>query len=140
MRSRRLPIAAGAPGGVRCWRRFAAAALAIAFSAVTAWAHPKVVRSGPAANAHLTQAPAKVQVWFHEELDAKGSKLTVWNEQNEQVDRGDSKVSLDDRKLIEVGLKPLPLGRYIVKWRAMADDDKAVTQGQFTFTVAAPRR
>jgi methionine-rich copper-binding protein CopC len=113
--------------------------VAALLTAATAWAHPKVVRSRPVANAHLTQAPAKVQVWFQEELDTKGSRLTIWNEQSEQVDRGDSKVSLDDRKLIEVGLKPLPPGRYTVKWRAMADDDKAVTQGQFAFTVAAPR-
>jgi methionine-rich copper-binding protein CopC len=116
------------------------AALAVTLVAATAGAHPKMVRSRPASNAHLTSPPSKIQVWFHEELDAKGSRLTVWNEQNEQVDRGDSKVSLDDRKLIEVGLKPLPPGRYTVKWRAMADDDKGVTQGKFAFTVGTPRK
>jgi methionine-rich copper-binding protein CopC len=79
-------------------------------------------------------------VWFHEELDTKGSKLSVWNAQGEQVDEGNSKVSLSDRSLMEVGLKPLPPGAYTVKWRAMADDDKVVTQGQFRFTLAPPRK
>jgi methionine-rich copper-binding protein CopC len=115
------------------------AAVVLAFAA-TAWAHPKLVRSRPVVNAQLSRPPAKVQVWFDEELDTKGSKLTVWNQDSTPVDGGNSKVSLDDRKLIEVGLKPLPPGRYTVKWRAMADDDKGVTQGDFHFTVASPRK
>lgn len=118
-----------------------AALLAVAaiLVAVTAWAHPKLVRSHPAPNAVLSRPPTKVQVWFHEELATKGSKIAVWNRENEQVDRGDSRVSLDDRTLIEVGLKPLGPGKYTVKWRAMADDDREVTQGEFTFRVTAGR-
>ncbi len=120
------------------WALVVSVAAALALAA-TAWAHPKIVHSRPVANAQLTRPPAKVQVWFDEELDTKGSKLTAWSEDGGQVDAGDSKVSLDDRRLIEVGLKPLPPGRYTVKWRAMADDDRGVTQGEFTFRVAAPR-
>ena len=120
-------------------RRPLLAGLAILLVAATAWAHPKLVRSRPAADARLTRPPEKVQVWVDEEMDAKGSRLTVWNESNAQVDQGNGKVSLDDRKLIEVGLKPLPRGTYTVKWRAMADEDKGVTQGEFTFRIA-PRR
>jgi len=120
-------------------RAAALAAVAAVLLAATAWAHPKLVRSRPAPNAFLTRPPAKVQVWFHEELDTKGSRLSVWNQDGEQVDRGDSKVSLADRTLIEVGLKPIPPGTYTVKWRAMADDDRAVTQDQFAFRVGAAR-
>ncbi len=115
------------------------AALAGTLVAVTAWAHPKLVRSRPAPNAPLARPPAKVQVWFHEELDPKGSRLSVRNEDGEQVDRGDSKVSLDDRTLMEVSLKPVGPGQYTVKWRAMADDDREVTHGEFTFRVTAGR-
>ena len=107
--------------------------------AATAWAHPSLVRSLPAPNASLTRSPTKVQVWFDEELNTKGSKLTVWSETGEQVDQGDSKVSLDNRAVIVVGLQPLPPGRYTVKWRAMADDDREVTRGEFTFRVTAGR-
>ena len=121
------------------WRRGLVAAVAVLAFAATAWAHPKMVLSRPVANAQLARPPAKVQVWFDEELNTKGSKLTVWNQDNERVDTGDGKVSLDDRKLIKAALKPLPPGRYTVQWRAMADDDRGVTQGEFTFRVAAPR-
>ena len=117
----------------------AVAVVAALFLAATAWAHPKLVRSRPAPNAVLTRPPAKVQVWVDEEMDTKGSRLSVWNEEGERVDRGDSKVSLDDRRLIEVGVNQLTPGRYTVKWRAMADDDKGVTQDEFTFRIAAPR-
>lgn len=107
--------------------------------AATAWAHPSLTRSRPAANATLTRAPAKVQAWFNEELSTKSSRLTVWSEAGEQVDRGNSKVSLGDRRLIEVSLRPLGPGRYTVRWRAMADDDREVTQGEFAFRVTAGR-
>ena len=122
------------------WRRAPLPALAALVLAATAWAHASPIRSSPAPNARLARPPARVQVWFNEELATQGSKLSVWNEKGEQVDRGDGKVSLDNRAFMEVGLKPLPPGRYTVKWRAMADDDKAVTQGEFTFTVAAPQK
>lgn len=121
------------------WWPAAPLAAALSLAAATAWAHPSPVRSHPAPNASLIRAPAKVQVWFNEEINTQGSKLSVWNETGEQVDRGDSKVSLDDRAVIAVGLKPLPPGRYTVKWRAMADDDREVTQGEFTFRVTASR-
>ncbi len=120
-------------------RRAAVPTVIMILLAVTAWAHPKLVKARPAANASLRQAPSKVQVWFHEELDTKGSRLAVWNSKDEQVDRGDSKVSLEDRTLIEVSLKPLEPDKYTVKWRAMADDDREVTQGEFTFRVTAGR-
>ena len=118
------------------WRILAGTVSAVLMLGV-AWAHPKLVRSRPAVNASLADPPARIQVWFHEELDTRGSRLTVWNAQRAQVDHGNSTVSLDDRTLIEVGLKPLGPGKYTVKWRAMADDDKGVTQGEFTFTVLA---
>lgn len=107
--------------------------------AAAASAHPRVVRSQPAPGGLLVRPPEIVQVWFQEELTPKGSKLTVWNQRGERVDGGDSQVSLDDRTLIEVSLKPLGPGSYTVKWRAMADDDREVTQGEFVFRVAAPR-
>jgi len=118
------------------WGLGAAAGVAV-LAATAAWAHPKIVLARPAPSVSLFRVPVKVQVWFDEELDPRGSKLTVWNQERAQVDRGDGRVSLDDRKLLEVNLHWLAPGRYTVKWRAMADDDKGVSQGEFTFRVVA---
>lgn len=49
--------------------------------------------------------------------------------------RGDAKVNLDDRKMIEGSVEPLPPGIYTVKWKAAGDDDKVVVEGAFTFRV-----
>lgn len=109
------------------------AVMLIAGSVVSA--HPKLVKSKPAAGAVLAKAPEVVQVWFHEELDTKGSPISVWDAKNVRVDRGDGKVNLDDRMRLEVGLRSLGKGKYTVRWKAMADDDKGVTQGSFRFSV-----
>lgn len=98
-------------------------------------AHPKLVKAQPAKGAILKKAPTKIQLWFHEELDTKLSSFTVVNQKNERMDNGDAKVNLDDRKLIEGTVKPLPPGTYAVKWKAAGDDDKAVVEGTFTFRV-----
>ncbi len=98
-------------------------------------AHPRVVKSNPAAGAVLAKASEVVQVWFHEELDTTGSTIAVWDAKNGRVDRGDGKVNLDDRIRLGVGLKPLRKGTDTVRWKAMPDDDKGVTQGSFRFSV-----
>ncbi len=100
-----------------------------------AFAHPKLVKAQPAKGAMLKKAPAKVQLWFHEELDTKGSNFAVLNAKKERVDKGDGKVNLDNRMMMEGSVQPLPPGVYTVKWKAMADDDKGVTDGTFTFRV-----
>ncbi len=103
--------------------------------AAPALAHPKLVKAQPAKGAILRKAPTKIQLWFHEELDTKGSNFTVLNQKKEQVDKGDGKVNLDDRTMMEGSVHPLPPGVYTVKWKAIADDDKGVTQGAFTFRI-----
>jgi copper transport protein len=104
-------------------------------TSVPALAHPKLVRAQPAKGAVFKKAPTKIQLWFHEELDTKLSGFTVLNQKNERVDMGDGKVNLDERKMMEGGVRPLPAGIYSVKWRAAGDDDKVVVEGTFTFRV-----
>lgn len=107
----------------------------MAVTAAPALAHPKLVKAQPAKGAVLKKAPTRIQLWFHEELDTKQSGFTVVNRKGERVDNGDAKVNLDDRTMIEGSIKPLPPGVYTVKWKAVADDDKGVTEGIFTFRV-----
>jgi methionine-rich copper-binding protein CopC len=102
-----------------------------------ALAHPKLVKAQPEKGATLKKAPAKIQLWFHEELDTKLSTFTIHNQKNERVDNGDARVNLDpaDRTLVEGTVKDLPPGMYTVRWKAAGDDDKAVVEGTFTFRV-----
>lgn len=114
-----------------------ACALALAMTGV-AFAHAKFVKSDPAPDSVLTGAPKQVTVWFTEELDTKASLIKVFDAANAQVDLGNSKVNLDDRKQIAVSLKPLTNGVFTVKWHAVADDDKGESDGEFKFTVQVP--
>ena len=107
----------------------------IAVAAPPALAHPKLVKAQPAKGAILKKAPTRIQLWFHEELDTKQSTFTVLNQSNERMDNGDAKVNLDDRKMMESSVKALAPGVYTVKWKAVADDDKGVTEGTFRFRV-----
>jgi methionine-rich copper-binding protein CopC len=119
---------------MRKWIGIVGAVCAV-FTAVPALAHPKLVKAQPAKGAILKKAPTKIQLWFHEELDTKLSSFTVLNQKTERVDNGDGKVNLDERKMMEGGVRSLPAGTYTVKWKAAGDDDKVVVEGTFTFRV-----
>lgn len=116
-----------------CTAAFLGAMMAV--TAVPALAHPKLVKAQPAKGAVLMKAPTRIQLWFHEELDTKQSSFSVVSQKNERVDTGDAKVNLDDRTRLDGSLKALGPGIYTVQWRAVADDDKGVTEGTFTFRV-----
>lgn len=115
--------------------RIVAAVVLPLVMASPAVAHPKLVKAQPAKGAILKKTPAKVQLWFHEELDTKASGFTVLDQKKDRVDSGDGKVNLDNRMMMEGTVKPLPPGVYTVKWTAVADDDQGVTEGTFTFRV-----
>lgn len=107
----------------------------MAVTAAPALAHPKLVKAQPAKGAVLRKAPTRILLWFHEEMDTKQSTFTVLNQSNKRMDNGDAKVNLDDRTMMEGSVKALAPGVYTVKWKAVADDDKGVTEGTFTFRV-----
>lgn len=110
-------------------------AVCVVLMTVPALAHPKLVKAQPAKGAILKKAPTKILLWFHEELDTKLSGFTVLNQKNERVDDGDGKVNLDERKMMEGGVRSLPAGTYTVKWKVAGDDDKVMVEGTFTFRV-----
>jgi methionine-rich copper-binding protein CopC len=100
-----------------------------------ALARPKLVKARPEKGVIVKKTPTKIQLWFHEDLDTRGSSFTVVNQKKERVDRGQGKVDLHDRTMMEGPVGPLPPGVYTVKWKAVADDDKGVTERTFTFRV-----
>jgi methionine-rich copper-binding protein CopC len=110
----------------------------------TVVAHAKFLRSEPAPNSTVTSAPQVVRVWFtladaNEELDAKGSTLSVLDAHGKQADDGKGGVDLNDlsHKSMIVRMQSRQPGTYTVKWKAVSSPDKEVTQGSFRFTIGS---
>jgi len=101
---------------------------------VNGWTHAYLVKSIPARRANLSQALARVQLWFNERIEGRFSHLAIWDAEGKQVDNGDLQVSPDDPKQLSVGVPSLLSGTYIVKYRVLSVDGHIV-EGQFPFTL-----
>jgi methionine-rich copper-binding protein CopC/putative copper export protein len=99
------------------------------------YAHAKLVRSLPAANANLKDAPKKVELWFSEELEPQFSTIIVSDQSGKHVDRNDMSLAEGNRKL-QISLEDLPSGTYSVDWRTLSTDQHTM-KGKFTLSVTA---
>jgi methionine-rich copper-binding protein CopC len=103
-------------------------------------AHSGYESSTPADGETLAESPARVDVYFGQEMARSGGlpSLLVVNDSGDQVDLG---ATLDDadRKHISAELAPsLPEGRYTVIWHTLSDEDGEEAQGAFHFYVGEP--
>ena len=98
------------------------------------WAHAYLVKSVPPQRATLYRAPAKIQLWFNERLEPRYSSFTLSANDGKVVETIKSEVDSNDAKLISAPLKPLPPGRYLVKFRVLSVDGHVV-EDQFPFTI-----
>jgi methionine-rich copper-binding protein CopC len=110
------------------------AAVALLLAHGGAWAHAFLNRSDPRAGATVGAPPARVRVWFDGPIEPVFSTIRVENRDRQRVDRGDGNVSPEDPSLLEVGLSPLPPGRYRVAWSVIARDGHR-KDGDFAFRV-----
>ena len=99
------------------------------------YAHARLVRSLPAANANLKEAPKTVELWFSEELEPQFSTIVVSDQSGKHVDRSDMSLAAGNRKL-QISLEELPSGTYFVSWKTLSTDQH-IMKGKFTFTVTA---
>lgn len=107
-----------------------------AFAAPTAAsAHAFPQRSEPAVGATIAKAPGAVKIWFNSDLEPLLDKLVVKNAAGNVVSHGKAKVGANNRSLLEVGLAPLPPGKYHVYWHVTSKDGHH-TEGDFSFTVS----
>ena len=103
--------------------------------ATAALAHPKLVKSEPAADAVISAAPKELRLKFNEELVPKFSSADVKNQKGQKVEIGAAAADPKDKKQLVVPLtKPLTAGIYKVEWHAVAADTHRV-QGSYSFTV-----
>ncbi len=107
--------------------------------APSAGAHAKLQRADPKPGSTIKTVPGVVRAWFSEELDAKGSALSVWDSHGKRKDDGKGGLDLNDmdHKSLIAKLQPIGPGTYTVKWTAVSTDDKNVAKGSFRFTVAS---
>jgi len=111
------------------------AALAILATPLLLFAHARLVRSTPAANAKLDIAPSSLTLWFSEQPELRFTSIQL-------VDSGGSPVSLGavSKAAGEVSAITIPVsgqmtrGGYTVIWRTAAADGHA-SSGRFSFTV-----
>lgn len=101
------------------------------------WAHARLVRSEPKADAVLSVSPKVVRVWFNDELDPDRSMMRVWDAREHRVDDGQGGVDLDDldRKSMLARLQAVGAGTYTARWRAVSADDGFIAEGSFAFVV-----
>jgi methionine-rich copper-binding protein CopC len=96
--------------------------------------HAFVSRTDPRASATLGEPPARVRIWFDGPVETMFVQLRVENERKQRVDKNDARLNPDDNTQIEVGLSPLPPGRYRVFWGVVARDGHR-REGSFSFLV-----
>ena len=126
------------------WNRAARCALptllALIFSAAAALqpvqSHGYLVRAIPADRATLNRAPARLQYWFSEPLEARFSVIRLRNAAGELLAEGS--VSENDNSLLNLRVPAtLPDGAYVVELRpAFASDGHVVAESR-VFTVGS---
>ncbi|MEP7289575.1 MAG: copper resistance CopC family protein [Chloroflexota bacterium] len=90
-------------------------------------------RSDPALDAVLDRPPSEVFVWFTEPLST-GSRLNVFDDQFQDVDKGQTFIDASDATLMRAQIRDLSPGRYTVNWKANTVDGREIT-GSYNFKV-----
>lgn len=98
------------------------------------FAHAIMVKSSPAKEESTNIIPAKVDVWFDDNVGPKYTSLAVVNSKGERVDNNDGELETFDKSHLSATLKPLIPGRYGVRYRVQSADGHIVT-GKFFFEI-----
>lgn len=115
-------------------RLFLALAL-LAVPAPRANAHAFLDHASPAVGSTVHGSPARVQLFYTQNLEPAFSTVQVVDANGKQVDKGNKTVDPKSPAELDVSLNTLPPGDYKVIWRVLSVDTHT-TEGKFTFTVA----
>jgi methionine-rich copper-binding protein CopC len=97
-------------------------------------AHAFLDHSQPVDGAVVETAPTVVKLWFSRAIEPSFSSAHVVDDKGKQMDDGNFVVTESEPKLLQVGLKPLPAGKYKVIRRIVALDGRKA-MGEFSFIV-----
>jgi hypothetical protein len=108
---------------------------AVAIGAVPpAWAHAFLDHASPAVGSSVPASPPVLTLWFTQDLEPAFSDVTVATDAGQRVDLGNAQSPQGSPAELQIGLKPLPPGTYLVSWRVVSVDTHP-TEGTFTFDV-----
>jgi methionine-rich copper-binding protein CopC len=110
------------------------ASAAVLGAAPSAWTHAFLDHASPAVGSSVPTAPTVVTLWFTQDLEPAFSNVTVTNQAGQRVDLGNTRIPPGSPAELQIGLKPLPPGTYLVSWHVVSVDTHP-TEGTFTFEV-----
>jgi methionine-rich copper-binding protein CopC len=100
--------------------------------------HARIDESTPAVGEVLDTSPTQVEIIFTQELQRITGTfgIDVIDEGGVDVTTEDAILSDEDRHILSVALQPdLPVGRYVVEYRQISDEDGHEFEGAYAFYV-----
>ncbi len=108
---------------------------ALFLSAAPVSAHAYLLRSTPAANAHLDHSPAQIDMFFSEPLEPQLSDIAVYDAGGARVDQHTTRLDPADATHLSASLPPLKDGIYLVTWKVISISDGHLTGGSFPILI-----
>jgi copper transport protein len=99
------------------------------------FAHARLVRSSPGANAVLDSAPTTLGLWFSERPEPRFTVIQLLDSTGAAIPLG-APTNVAQNGLTLAITRPLPPGPYSVVWRTAASDGHP-TNGNFSFRISA---
>lgn len=97
-------------------------------------AHAILVKSQPAKDEEITEAPKQIDLWFNDPVRSEYKALAVIDSEGKRVDKRDVEQDLLDGSHIHASVEDLQPGTYTIRYRVVSEDTHIVT-GKFQFTV-----
>ena len=110
------------------------AGLAAIGNAPSPRAHAVLDHASPAVGSSVPAPPPIVALWFTQDLEPAFSGVTVTNEAGQRVDLGNAQIAQGSPAELQIGLKQLAPGTYLVSWHVVSVDTHP-TEGTFTFEI-----
>lgn len=120
---------------LRTWLAVVLALLASTVVTTVVLAHATLLRSEPADNAVLPEAPREVRLWFSEAVSPEFSTAQILDINGQPIKISGIRVDPTEAELMILSLPELPSGLYSVRWKVLSEADGHFTQGLFVFGV-----